>query len=296
MQSVISYPSRGNYGKSNYRGNCSGHVIKDLINHFNPKDVVDTTLGGNTSADVCSELGIPFHGLDIYTGFDVTQHSIYKAIGNRFSDMVFSHPPYHDMIKYETERKKHGLSTFQANDLSNCRSVEEFREMSQIMLVNQRHATAPGGHYATLIGDYRKNGNFYSFQADYQAMMPRNELKGVVIKMQHNTTSGSRTYSGSFIPIQHEYLLVWQRSKDNIFSVMYEKAEEFKQFITGTWKNVVRLAIMNLGGEAALSRLYKEIESLASDKIKSNPNYKAKIRQTLQKYFSSVERGVWGMA
>ena len=31
MQSVISYKERGKYGNSNYRGNCSGYVIKDLI-------------------------------------------------------------------------------------------------------------------------------------------------------------------------------------------------------------------------------------------------------------------------
>jgi len=28
----------------------------------------------------------------------------------------------------------------------------------------------------------------------------------------------------------------------------------------------------------------------------NNPNYKAKVRQTLQKYFTNVERGVWAIA
>ena len=31
MNSVISYPDRGQYGRNEYRGNCSGYVIKDLI-------------------------------------------------------------------------------------------------------------------------------------------------------------------------------------------------------------------------------------------------------------------------
>jgi len=31
MDSVISYKDRGPYGNNSYRGNCSGYVIKDLI-------------------------------------------------------------------------------------------------------------------------------------------------------------------------------------------------------------------------------------------------------------------------
>ena len=36
MNSVISYPDRGQYGRNDYRGNCSGYVIKDLIKQFYP--------------------------------------------------------------------------------------------------------------------------------------------------------------------------------------------------------------------------------------------------------------------
>lgn len=31
MNSILSYKDRGPYGNANYRGNCSGYVIKDLI-------------------------------------------------------------------------------------------------------------------------------------------------------------------------------------------------------------------------------------------------------------------------
>ena len=34
MQSIVSYKNRGKYGDSQYRGNCSGYVIKDLIQQF----------------------------------------------------------------------------------------------------------------------------------------------------------------------------------------------------------------------------------------------------------------------
>ena len=29
MQSIVSYPDRGTYGRNDYRGNCSGLLIKD---------------------------------------------------------------------------------------------------------------------------------------------------------------------------------------------------------------------------------------------------------------------------
>lgn len=36
MNSILSYKERGPFGNSNYRGNCSGFVIKDLIQHYYP--------------------------------------------------------------------------------------------------------------------------------------------------------------------------------------------------------------------------------------------------------------------
>jgi len=37
LTSVVSYPDRGPYGKSDYRGNCSGYLIKELLEHYKPK-------------------------------------------------------------------------------------------------------------------------------------------------------------------------------------------------------------------------------------------------------------------
>ena len=34
MQSIVSYKDRGNFGDSKYRGNCTGYIIKDLLNQF----------------------------------------------------------------------------------------------------------------------------------------------------------------------------------------------------------------------------------------------------------------------
>ena len=32
--SVCSYPQRGNYGKSGYRGNCTGYIIRDFVESY----------------------------------------------------------------------------------------------------------------------------------------------------------------------------------------------------------------------------------------------------------------------
>jgi hypothetical protein len=50
--SVVSYPDRGPWGDSRYRGNCSGHLVKDLILRFNCRSVFDPTEGSGTVRDV----------------------------------------------------------------------------------------------------------------------------------------------------------------------------------------------------------------------------------------------------
>lgn len=296
MNSVVSYPDRGPYGKSSYRGNTSGYIIKDLIEHFSPSLFVDVCEGSGTSSDVCKEMKVKYIGLDLHRGFDFTKSSVLEAIGNTPADMVFSHPPYHSMINYVAERKKHSLNSTPGNDLSQCSSVEEFLEKAQIMMLNQREATKESGIYTSLIGDMRGGGKFYSFQSDFIKMMPKNELLSVVIKMQNNMMSNSKSYAGKFVPITHEYLIIWKKQKVTLAQITWDKAKEFQNNMNATWRSFVRMAVMNLGGSATLDLIYKEVERIAGEKVQSNLHYREKIRQTLQKHFESVERGKWALA
>ena len=45
MNSIISFPERGPYGKSSYRGNCSGYVQKSLFEQFRSREATDC-IGG----------------------------------------------------------------------------------------------------------------------------------------------------------------------------------------------------------------------------------------------------------
>lgn len=295
--SVVSHPTRGHGGSSSYRGNAGANFMEDVIlfgsenTKTNLRDMlfVDANEGSGTSRDVAARLGCQYVGLDLMHGNDFTRDSIITELP-RPAEMVFTHPPYAEMIEYSGQQWG---TEMLSNDLSNPKiSKEEFLEKSQVMLMNQREATRDGGLYSTLIGDMRKEGQYWSFQSDYQMMMPKSELISVAIKMQHNCVSGGRSYGGSFVPITHEYLLIWKKKAASLYAIGFEIASDAKKKVAMTWRSVIRVAMMKLQ-TASLSDIYAEIEKVAGSLIANNPNYKAKIRQTLQKHFTNVERGVW---
>lgn len=296
--SIISFPERGHWGNSAYRGNASGYVYKDLLTRLSPKFFIDPCMGSGTSIEVAREMGIEALGLDLHSGFNLLRDSILVTAG-RHADLVCSHFPYHDMVVYSGNM----YAGAHPDDLSRCDDMEDFLVKSQLALLNQRDATRPGGHYATLIGDLRRQGRYYSMQAEFIARMPRDELKGVIIKEQHNCVSDRRNYSsiGSGMPrITHEYLLVWQKPSAPTTFLMALKtiATEAQARIVSTWVSIVRLAMVALGGKADLSALYEKVEQAASDRLSTNSNWQAKVRQVLQKHacFVRHDRGVWALA
>lgn len=288
MNSIISYPERGHWGDSSYRGNTSGHVIKDLIEHFypdkKPKKFIEVFSGGGTGKDVARELGIQnsVH-LDLNTGWNALADEI--PFG---SDFVFSHPPYWDIIRYEYER-----GIYDPDDLSNVMSYEEF--IAKLDKVNAKiyQSLLNGGRHAFLVGDIRKKGKYYSIIKD---MTWFGDLESHIIKAQHNTLSGNKRYANNnFIPIAHEHLLVFR--KNEVWAVELKrtvtKTFDLRQFNNITWRDLIQGALEWLGGQANLQEIYNVIEG--SKKTITNNHWKEKIRQTLQLHsnFKPVSRGIW---
>lgn len=295
--SILSYPERGHWGNSKYRGNASGFVYRDLFQALRPRFVIDPCVGGGTSIEVAREMGIEALGLDLHSGFNLLRDSILETAGKP-ADLVISHFPYHDMIVYSGNMYEGA----HPDDMSRCASVDEFLEKSQQALLNQRDATLPGGHYATLIGDQRRKGKYWSYQAEFIARMPADELKGVIIKAQHNCVSDQRQYRGiaSGLPrITHEYLLVWQRPEApaSVLMTLSHLAKQAQQRLTSTWRSIVRQAMVSLGGQASLQTLYAKVAGVAADRLATNTNWQAKVRQVLQKSecFMQVQRGEWAL-
>ncbi len=288
MQSIISYPERGKWGDSSYRGNCSGHVIKDLIQHFypnsKPKKFVEVFSGGGTGLDVAKDLGITnsVH-LDLNTGWNALKDEIPYG-----SDFVFSHPPYWDIIRYETQR-----GSYDPDDLSNVMSYEEFIQKLDKVNAKIYQSLLNGGRHAFLVGDVRKKGRYYSIIKD---MTWFGDLESHIIKTQHNTESGNKRYANNnFIPIVHEHLLVF--TKNEVWAVQlkrtFTQTFDLRQFKNITWRDLVQGAIEWLGGQARLQEIYNVLEG--SYKAEGNRHWKEKIRQTLQLHenFIAVDRGIW---
>ena len=60
MISVVSYPDRGNYGKSSYRGNCSGRLIEDIIDQGHMTSLFDFMVGSETMEDFINRRGFTY--------------------------------------------------------------------------------------------------------------------------------------------------------------------------------------------------------------------------------------------
>jgi len=290
MESIISYPERGKWGDNKYRGNTSGHVIKDLLLQFHPNNpprkFVEVFSGGGTGKDVAVDLGIKnsVH-LDFNTGWNALVDEIPYG-----SDFVFSHPPYWDIVSYQKYNGNH------PDDLSLNMSYEEFIEKLDKVNAKIYQSLLNGGRHAFLVGDIRRKGKYYSIIKD---MTWFGDLESHIIKAQHNTMSGNKNYARkNFIPIAHEHILVFK--KNEVWAVQLKRTVtrtfDLRQFANITWRDLVQGAVEFLGGKATLSEIYEVIDG--SKRTASNKNWKAKIRQTLQltDNFINVERGVWCLA
>jgi len=209
--SIFSFPDRGRWGNARYRGNCSGHVYKRIFEYLRPRVFTDPMVGSGTSVEVAREMGIESYGLDLHSGFNILEHSILETVGKP-SDLVLSHPPYHNIVVYSGSvwgRNPHPA------DLSRCATEEEFLEKLQVALRNQRAATVLGGFYGLIIGDIRRSGRYFSFQAPIISRMPQGELRAVLIKEQHHMESNRTEYARLKLPrITHEYVVLWQKEAD----------------------------------------------------------------------------------
>lgn len=290
------YNNCGPWGSSSWRGNASGRIYKDLFEQLRPQVFIDPMVGSGTSVQVAREMKIEAYGLDLHSGFNAITQSILETTGKP-AQLVLSHPPYGSMVVYSGEVWG---DTAHPDDLSRCASDEEFNEKLQLVMLNQRRATVAGGYYGALIGDWRRQGRYSSYQAELVARLPSDELAAIIIKAQHNCVSDAKSYGRMALPrVMHEYLCLWRKRDTPILVLMSNLVGEQSSRASGTWKNIVRIVLSALGGSSTLERLYRAIEQDAPDRLKANPNWRAKIRQILNtnpSLFTSSERGCWSIA
>jgi len=287
LTTVVSYPERGKYGDNRWRGNCSGLLIKDLLEWYSPKKAFDPMVGSGTFVDVSKELGINHYALDLnpkFGGWDALNDEVPES-----ADFIFWHPPYHTMIEYSGNMWGDAPDP---RDLSRCGSWAEFIRKSDKVQAKLFSSLRQGGRMAILVGDYKQKGKLFSMMKDMSWI---GSPEQVIIKTQHNCVSSQTKYSGKFIPITHEYVLIFKRNSGYVVPVRVVKQVDvdLRTRATLTWHDVVHAAMEALGGKANLNNLYREIEGHA--KCATNTTWQAKVRQTLQKCkdFVSTERGKW---
>ena len=132
--------------------------------------------------------------------------------------------------------------------------------------------------------------------AEAIARMPSDELAAVLLKAQHNVRSDARAYRGMALPrITHEYILLWRRRETTVFGVLRGLAAGAHQRLRSTWRAIVHLCLMQLGGQAELATLYEAVRGAAANRCEANPHWQAKVRQVLNRsehWFESPGRGV----
>jgi hypothetical protein len=121
--------------------------------------------------------------------------------------MIWYHPPYWNIIRYSDN----------PNDLSNCNTLNEYEIKLGQSVGRLSQAVKPGGILAILIGDKRKDGNYYPLFRTLLSNIRIGHLRAIIIKIQHHCRSNRRNYytrNPFLIPIKHEYCLIFQKGFD----------------------------------------------------------------------------------
>lgn len=204
LTSLHADPDRGEgYGDAKYRGNCSGNLIRDVLEFFQPQSVLDPMAGSGTCRDVCRSLNIPGISLDLKSGFDATDSAGYLELPE--VEFVWLHPPYWRMIRYSEHPRC----------LSNAEHIEVFEAQIQQVIRNCAAVLAPAGKLAILIGDYKEQGKYQllpfrvlnlAIQEGFWPVCPE------IVRFSHGATSSRKVYQQAFIPRLHDLCFVLSRT------------------------------------------------------------------------------------
>ncbi len=288
ITSILDYPERGEGGRWNYRGNFSPRLIEDLAGFFKPRQIADPMGGSFTTQAVADRLGLSCWSSDLSKGFDIRSDEIPVL-----ADLVVIHPPYWDIVKYS------GVMWGQAPDPPDLSQAPDYPTL--LARLNEAiyaayQAVRPGGRLVVVVGDVKRKGVLHPIQRD---MRWYGTAEYHLIKTQHNTWSGSRQYSGKFIPILHEHVIVTRREHAWFMGARTGEITTFnlRSSVKMTWMAIVLSALADLGGSAALTDIYAEVgrHTRAVKAGAAGIDWQAIVRQKLQFAARQVRRGVWSL-
>ena len=300
---VLSFPERGPWGSSSYRGNCSGFIPAYFIWKYGINFVSEIFAGSGTTSDVCRDLGIPYIGIDLnpnpvrknIRSMDILDDSMELPEEFYEADMCFLHPPYPgiNMVRYST-----GMWKGNADQVS--RDIQEMSYKEGMKAVNHAvmrayNSLQPGGYEVVLVGEIRSKGEYYSMLSD---LVRPTKLHQTFVKLQHNCVSNrsGNGYSKSDRALTgHEMIAVFKKASG--YEIAYVIPKEYKLDIrdseNATWSDVIHSVMWNLK-DASLEEIYNEVKHSRKALRTGNNNVEAKIRQTLQRgNYNNYARGRW---
>ena len=237
---IWSFPQRGRWAthKSNYRGNWAPQIARNIILRYSQEGdtVLDQMIGGGTTLVECKLTGRNAIGVDInrdaiMLSMDRLNFSgspteplpnadirLYHGdarnldlIGDGTIDLIATHPPYANIIKYTSKEAANG------SDLSNVRDIGEFVDQMRLVAEESFRVLKPDHFCAILVGDTRRSKHYtpIAFRVMQAFMEAGFILKEDIIKAQWNTqTEGlwaNLSRGKNFLLIMHEHLFVFRK-------------------------------------------------------------------------------------
>jgi hypothetical protein len=279
-------------GRAEWRGNHPPTLSREVFEWLKPRMIADPMCGSGTTGDVAKQMGIGCWSGDLQTGFNLLADEIPAP-----ADLVWVHPPYWDIILYSGQvwgKEAH------PDDLSRCPDYDTFIRRLDQAHYNAYQAVRSGGHLAILVGDVKRKGLLYSIQRD---MRWYGEPVQVIIKLQHNVQSSTKSYGGNFVAIQHEYLIITRKPSQSanawLLSVRLGQTREIDQrgLERQGWRSIVWTALSALGGRGELQAIYQQANSHTRVKLAETKgtDWQAIIRRVLQESCTPLERGLWAL-
>jgi len=232
---VWSFPERGNWAthSSNYRGNFAPQVARNIIEMYTKKgdSILDPMVGSGTTLIEAKLLARNALGMDINpeaiklteAGLRFKHHPpskqetrvgdarVLSFLKDNSFDLVLTHPPYLNIIKYSDGKI--------AGDLSNIGSLPKFCDEIEKIAKELYRVLKPDKYCAILMGDTRRRKHYVplAFNVMQRFLKVGFVLKEDIIKVQHNCKSTKRwewkAKRDKFYLIMHEHMFVFRKAE-----------------------------------------------------------------------------------
>lgn len=232
MTTHWSFPKRGDWAThdAKWRGNWSPYIPRNILLRYSKENdlVLDQFAGGGTTLVEAKLLNRNIIGVDINdtalarcrekTDFEHegAEGKVYLQKGDARKldfipdssiDLICTHPPYADIIKY-SENIPGDLSLLNVND---------FLEQMKAVASESHRILKKDKFCAILMGDTRQRGHMVPMSFEVMRIFEAAgfKLKELIIKEQHNCKATGYWKSSSvkynFLLIAHEYLFVFKK-------------------------------------------------------------------------------------